>query len=317
MVRTEGRRRLVGTLLRILAVAAAYYVSGWVGLTQRVVIGGAAVTPLWLPTGIALACLLWMGPWVWPGITLGAYLVIEGLSGIDLADLAILAGNTLGPVCAYAMLRRAGFRLEMDRLRDGMALVFLGGLLPMLLSATVGTWTLVLTGDLPLDRFWPVWAAWWAGDAMGVLVVTPVLLVLRRARMPGDTYRLAEAAALAVTAVVVTLVATRSTLSLLFLVFPLLIWAAVRFQLAGSAPCALFVSVLAIGAATDRAGPFAGHTLFEIMVNLQAFNGCAALTGLLLAALVTEQSNIRLRIEQACEDLAEVVARLTPGAPRD
>ncbi|GAA3069419.1 hypothetical protein GCM10020254_11470 [Streptomyces goshikiensis] len=115
----------------------------------------------------------------------------------------------------------------------------------------------------------------------------------------------------------VTLVATRSTLSLLFLVFPLLIWAAVRFQLAGSAPCALFVSVLAIGAATDRAGPFARHTLFEIMVNLQAFNGCAALTGLLLAALVTEQNNIRLRIEQACEDLAEVVARLTPGAPRD
>ncbi|MCX4539552.1 MASE1 domain-containing protein [Streptomyces sp. NBC_01565] len=315
MVRTEEWRRVFGTVVRILAVAVAYYVSGRIGLTQQVVVNGAVVTPLWLPTGVALACLLWMGLRVWPGITIGTYVIIEGFAGFDPGDLGILAGNTLGPVLAYALLRRAGFRPELDRLRDGMMLVFLGGLLPMLLSATVGTWTLVFTGDLPLDRFWPVWAAWWAGDAMGVLIVTPVLLVLRRARMPEDPYRMAEAAALVIVAVPVTHLATRSSLSLLFLVFPLLIWAAVRFRLAGSAPCALFVSVLAISAATDRAGPFARHTLFELMVNLQAFNGSVALTGLLLAALVTEHQNIRLRIEQACEDLAEVVARLIPGKP--
>ncbi|NEB06892.1 MASE1 domain-containing protein, partial [Streptomyces sp. SID13726] len=111
------------------------------------------------------------------------------------------------------------------------------------------------------------------------------------------------------------LVATRSSLSLLFLVFPLLIWSAVRFQLAGSAPCVLLVSVLAISAATDEVGPFADHTLFEVMVNLQALNGSAALTALLLSALVTEQNNIRTEIERVCGELAEVVERLAPGRP--
>ncbi|MCX5403564.1 MASE1 domain-containing protein [Streptomyces sp. NBC_00335] len=312
MVRTVEWRRPAEALLRILGVAVAYYATGRLGLLLHVSVEGAVVTPLWLPTGIAVACLLWCGPRIWPGIALGTYLAIERISAFDPVDLGIVAGNTLAPLCAYALLRRAGFRPELDRLRDGLALVFLGGLLPMLISSTTGTWTLVLTGDLPLPSFWPVWSAWWAGDTMGVLLVTPLLLVLRRARLPRDPYRVAEAAALAVTVSAVTLTATRSSLSLLFLVFPLLIWAAVRFRLPGSAPCALLVSVLAITAATDRAGPFAGHTLFEIMVNLQALNGAAALTALLLAALVTEQDNVRLKIEELCEDLADVVARLAP-----
>lgn len=115
-----------------------------------------------------------------------------------------------------------------------------------------------------------------------------------------------------VTAAVIAPLATRSPLALLFLVFPLLTWAALRFQLAGAAPCVLFVSVLGISAATDHVGPFAHHTLFEVMVNLQALNGSAALTGLLLAAIVTEQKSIRQKIEQAVRDLTEVVGHLAP-----
>ncbi|MFK0219653.1 MASE1 domain-containing protein [Streptomyces vinaceus] len=315
MVRTEEWRRFRGTLLGILIVATAYYASGRIGLLLRVVVEGAVVTPLWLPTGIAVAALLWFGPRIWPGIALGTFFAIEHLAAFQLADVGIIVGNTLAPLCAYVLLRRVGFRVEIDRLRDGLALVFLGGLVPMLLSASIGTGVLVATGDLAPSAFWPVWSAWWAGDAMGVLVLTPLLLVVPRVRMPQDAYRVAEGAGLAVAAGCVVLVATRSSLSLLFLVFPLLIWSAVRFQLAGSAPCVLLVSVLAISAATDEVGPFAGHSLFEIMVNLQALNGSAALTALLLSAMVTEQNNIRAEIERVCEDLAEVVERLAPGRP--
>ncbi|MCC0099842.1 MASE1 domain-containing protein [Streptomyces flavotricini] len=315
MVRTEEWRRFGGTLLGILIVATAYYASGRIGLLLRVVVDGAVVTPLWLPTGIAVASLLWFGLRIWPGIALGTFLAIEHLATFQLADVAIIAGNTLAPVCAYLLLRRVGFRVEIDRLRDGLALVFLGGLVPMLISASIGAGVLVATGTLEPAGFWPVWSAWWAGDAMGVLVLTPLLLVLPRVRMPRDAYRVAEGVGLAVAAGAVVLLATRSSLSLLFLVFPLLIWSAVRFQLAGSAPCVLLVSVLAISAATDEVGPFADHTLFEVMVNLQALNGSAALTALLLSALVTEQNNVRTEIERACEELAEVVERLAPGRP--
>ncbi|MFE4536642.1 MASE1 domain-containing protein [Streptomyces scopuliridis] len=318
MVRTEEVRRLSLAGLRILGVAVAYYGTAQLGLLKQLVIGGAVVTPLWPSSGIALAALLFLGLGVWPGISLGALFTIVTLGPIHLFDIGIIAASTIAPVFAYLMLRRVGFRTELDRLRDGIALVFLGALAGMLISATLGTAMLGIGGKLGNtghDGFWPAWSAWWVGDAMGVLVVTPVLLMLRGVRRPraADFRRWPEALALLIVAVVVTPLATMSTLSLLFLVFPVLIWAALRFQLAGSAPYALFVSVLAISEATDLVGAFAHHTLIQRMIALQALNGSVALTSLLLAAIVTEQRNIRLKVEQACVELAELVAHLSPA----
>ncbi|WP_438490330.1 MASE1 domain-containing protein [Streptomyces sp. S186] len=318
MVRTGQIRRPASAVLGNLALAAVYYGAAKVGLLEQVVIAGAVVTPLWPPTGIALSCLLLLGLWLWPGIALGTVLVIWTLTRPDLAGIGVVAGNTLAPVCACLMLRRVGFRTELDRLRDGVALVTLGAFAAMVISATLGSGTQVLTGALPAGDFWRAWAAWWVGDAMGVLVIAPLLLACRTIRPPRDVplYRWAEAAALLAVTVVVSLVSTRTSLSVLFLVFPLIVWAALRFQLAGAAPCVLVLSVCAISAATGRYGPFTGHSLLEAMVNLQALNASAALTALLLSAIVTEQNTIRRRIEQVCRELAEVVDRLAPGESR-
>ncbi|MFG2405728.1 MASE1 domain-containing protein [Streptomyces brevispora] len=315
MIRSEEYRRKAAAPLRILAVAAVYYVAGGLGLLRQVTVQGAVVTPLWPPTGIALGCLLVLGLRVWPGIALGSLLVIATLSSsVTPSTAALVAGNTLAPVCACLILRRVGFRKELDRLRDGVLLVFLGALAGMVISATMGTAMLAIDDKLPKSGFWTVWVAWWAGDVMGVLVVTPlVLVVLLTARMPRVTDRWVEAGVLLVVAVAGSLLATRSTLSMLYLVFPILIWAALRFQLAGSAPCALLVSVLAVVAGTDRLGPFAGHGMVEVMVNLTVLNGAVALTSLLLAAVVAEKQNVRRRIERACEELADVVDQLAPG----
>ncbi|TXS43069.1 MASE1 domain-containing protein [Streptomyces sp. OR43] len=314
MIHSEKNRRRAMALLRILAVAGAYYVAADLGLLRQVTVHGAVVTPLWPPTGIALGALLVMGLRVWPGIALGSLLVIATLSGsVSASTAVVVAGNTLAPVCAFLLLRGVGFRPELARLRDGVVLVFLGAMTGMAISASTGTLVLLADGKLPASGFWPAWAAWWAGDVMGVLVVTPLLLVLRRLRMPRLTDRWVEGTALLLVAVPCTLLATRSSLSMLYLVFPVLVWAALRFQLAGSAPCALLISVLAVVAGTDRVGPFMDHTMLEVMVNLTVLNGAVALTALLLAALVAEQQTVRHRIECACEELADLVDQLAPG----
>ncbi|WP_407555568.1 MASE1 domain-containing protein [Streptomyces sp. Pv4-95] len=315
MVRTEEVRRLAPAVLKILALAAVYFASARVGLLEQVVIDGVVVTPLWPPTGIALSCLLYLGLATWPGIALGTLFVILSLGPLSYATLGVIAGNTLAPVCACLMLRAVDFHLALDRLRDGIALVTLGAFGGMLISATLGSGVQWLAGSLPSSGFWPTWAAWWVGDAMGVLVITPLLLVFRTVRRPRDLrpYRWIEASLLAVCSAAVAVLATQSPLAVLFLVFPLIVWAALRFQLAGAAPCVLLVSVLAISAAKSRSGPFSGQSLLEAMVNLQALNGSAALTALLLSAIVTEQNSVRRKIEQACRDLAEVVERLAPG----
>ncbi|WP_371680358.1 MASE1 domain-containing protein [Streptomyces sp. NBC_01276] len=299
------------TALKSGAVAALYYAGGELGLLQQLVRG--QVSPLWPPTGIALAGLLLFGPRIWPGIALGAFLVNISPGPSLAVVLAITAGNTLGSLSSYALLRLVGFRTRMNRLRDALALVFLGAFAGMLVSATVGIGTLHLAGALPVGGFWPSWWVWWTGDAMGVLLVTPVLLVLSSARRPRGVPapRWAEASLLVAATIAVGLLEASPT-PLIFLAFPLLTWAAFRFQLAGAAPCALAASVFAIYAATHGTGPFAGQTLLTAMVSLQAFNGAAALTALLLSAAVTERNQTLERVERACGRLAEMVARTAP-----
>ncbi|MFD3919745.1 MASE1 domain-containing protein [Streptomyces sp. NPDC058595] len=303
-------RRHRPTALTILAVVALYYATARLGLLQQLVRG--QVTPLWPPTGISVAALLLFGTRVWPGIALGALTVNVTIGPTAWSVLAIVVGNTLAPVCSYLLLNRVRFHNDLDRLQDALALVFLGALGPMLISATIGSGTLFLSGALPGRDFWSTWSVWWTGDAMGVLVVTPFLLVIRWARWPPGVGPLVwvEAAALTACTLTVTYLATNSaSSSLLFLVFPFLIWASFRFERAGAAPCALAVSTLAILASGRMTGPFEDHTLLTNMVTLQAFNGTVSLTALVLTAVVTERNRTHEEIERLCAQLRTAVTR--------
>ncbi|MFI8092231.1 MASE1 domain-containing protein [Streptomyces sp. NPDC086080] len=300
-------------VLETLAVAVCYYAGGRLGLLGDLTVAGAVVSPIWPPTGVAVASLLILGLRSWVGIALGAMFVLMYLTTLSPASVGVIAGNTAAPVCGYFLLRMVDFRSDLSRLRDCLTLVFLGAFSAMLISSSTGAGLLVATGDLPWRSFWGVWMAWWVGDAMGVLLITPVLLVLLRLRPPLHWSRWKEAVGLTVMAGFLVPVATRGPGSLLFSVYPLLIWAALRFRLPGSMLCALFASVMATIAATDRIGPFEGLSEVEVMVNLQTFNGALALTSLLLSAVITEQQNTRRSVERACDELVEVLEHLTAG----
>jgi integral membrane sensor domain MASE1 len=308
----RGQRGYLVLCLQIVLVAAAYIISAKLGLRLALVRG--QVTPLWPPTGIGLAALLLLGIRCLPGIPIGAFVVNISIGPTLPVVLAISAGNMLAPLCAYLLLTRVGFRVEMDRLRDVVALVFLGALGGMLVSATLGAGTLWLDGALPASGFWAGWSVWWTGDAMGVLVVTPFILVASRARInwSAPLLRWLEAIALVVCSVAVLVVVTRTSVGLLFPVFPFVIWAALRFQQCGAAPAALFVSVSVVIAAARGVGPFADLSLMAKMITLQAFNASTALTALLLAAITSQRNDALRAVERAVGQLSDAVATLEP-----
>lgn len=296
--------------LSIAGVTAGYYLAALVGLQLQLVRG--QVTPLWPPTGIALVALLLLGPRVWPGITLGALLVNAPIGPTLPAAALITVGNTLAPLAGYYLLRRVEFRTQLDRIADVLALVFLGALASTLVSANVGASALVLAGAVPPDNFAATWSVWWTGDAMGVLVIAPLLLVARYSRWPRDVrpYRWIEGVTLLVSTSVVTALVAGATFGPLFLVFPFLIWAAVRFHEHGATVCVLIVSVVTTHAAAVGAGTFGHRDLFLNMVILQSFNGSAALTALLLAAVIHQRDQAHHDLRLACAQLADLAARL-------
>jgi diguanylate cyclase (GGDEF)-like protein len=291
---------------RVALLGAAYYVTAVLSLKLALV--GRQVTPIWPPTGIAVVGLLLFGRRMWPGIAAAALLVNAPISHSLLFAAGIAAGNTLAPIVAVTLLRRVNFRPEIDRLRDAVAVVVLGALFAMTVSATAGTLSVVLSHSVALRSFWPTWWVWWAGDAMGVLVVAPFLLSLRGFKL--GTYfrwhRIAEGAMLFVGLAIVGHFVFQTPLRVEYIVFPFLVWAVLRFGQRGAAPAALLTSAIAIWAAVQGTGPFARGTLVEKMVTLQVFNASVALASFVLAAIAAERLHERTERARSEEQLAHL-----------
>ena len=98
------RDRRLATYGRILALAAAYFVSGYVGL--RFPYFESTVTLIWAPSGIALAALLCWGLRVWPGVAIGA-VAVNLTTGVPFETVVLIAaGNTLAGIAGAALLNR-------------------------------------------------------------------------------------------------------------------------------------------------------------------------------------------------------------------
>jgi hypothetical protein len=254
-----------------------------------------------------------LSPGVWgPGVARdspGRFLVNLPLGPLARRCCGDKYGQHAGTAVRVPAVGQVRFRVLLKRFRDALALILLAALGGMTVSATIGSSVLVLAGAVPDAGFWPTWLVWWAGDAISVLVVAPLLLGIHRTSQERGlpVSRLAEAGVLLVSTSVVAVYATRLDTVGLFLAFPMLIWAALQFQLLGAAPCVLVVSVAAILAAAPGEGAFASGSLSANMIGLQEFNGVVALSTLLLAVVVGQSNDARLALERARAELEDRV----------
>lgn len=178
----RGRLRQVArTGSLILLIAALYYATARLVLLLAPV---QQVTPLWLPTGVAVCCLMLLGLRTWPGIGLAAFAVNVAIGPTLPVVLAVTTGNTLAALCSFPLLRGVGFRGELDRLRDALSLVFLGAFAGMLVSAAIGALALVVAGAVPVHNLLSTLTVRWTGDTMGVLVVVPLVMAVRFTGLP-------------------------------------------------------------------------------------------------------------------------------------
>ena len=279
--------------LTVLATAAAYYLAAKLGFTMA--FDAAQVTAVWPPTGLALAAVLVIGMRAVPGVLLGAFLA-NVTSHEPIATAAgIAAGNTLEALAGASLLRAAGFRPSLERMRDVLALGLAASASPIV-SATLGVTCLCLGGVQPWDAFARLWGVWWFGDALGDLVMAPLLLVWIRPPRGLDRWNVGEAAVLGLATVAVGLGVFVGSFQmpdgaypLHYAAFPLVIWAALRFGQRGTATILFVTSALAIWGTAHGAGPFVMATMHESLVMLQLFMAVVAVTALLLGAAIAER----------------------------
>jgi signal transduction histidine kinase/integral membrane sensor domain MASE1 len=286
------------------ALAAAYILSANLGFSLAFV--AEQVTTVWAPTGLGQAALLLWGRRLWPAVWIGAFLVNAGTDAPFWTAIPIATGNTLEAVATAWLLRRStGFDPALRRTRDGLAFIAVAAIAAPVISATIGVGTLCTAGVQSWGSFTGLWFAWWLGDAIGALIVGPLLLTLVRAARGRSTRSWIETGTLVIGTVAVThvtfgqQVVTVAPHPLEYVIFPFLIAAAVRQGQPATALVVFSAAAIAIWNTIAGSGPFAGEEPHDSLVLLQLFMGIAAGTGLLLAAAIAERETSQRRLAAA------------------
>jgi signal transduction histidine kinase/CheY-like chemotaxis protein len=296
--------------LVLLALAAVYVAAGKFGLLFAFV--HASASPVWPPTGLAIAAVLLLGRWVWPAVFVGAFLVNVTTAGSAASSLGIAAGNTLEALLAgYLVGRFASGPAAFERARDIFVFAGLAGFVSTAASASIGVASLVAGGFASLAEAPRIWWTWWLGDLAGALIVTPAIILWFRTRPLGFADRAAETVLALASTALLGLVAfgeLGTGTSLSFICLPPLAWAAFRLPPREVATCVVLLSGIAVRGTVAGIGTFSRGDANESLLLLEAFMATISMTMLPVAAVVAETqrvADVRRRVQAEREKLLQ------------
>jgi signal transduction histidine kinase len=300
--------RLPGPAL-LAIVAAVYFALAQfvIRLNDPVQLGAG----FWPAAGVSLGLLLLLPGRRWPWV-LGGIAVAEFggdlIHGYQVGAIGFwTAGNVVEPLVGAFLIRR--FSSEhgaLTPLKSLVGFIVFGVIIGPFLGATIGSLGTILGYASPAAIVWPKYVV---GDALGVLVVAPVLLTWRQQSL-SRSWR--EAGALAVSATAVTLLVFRNwdvvwDVTLPYLIVPFLMWAGLRFGLPGVALMGFLVANVANWATAMGYGPFAiaGGAAHAVTL-LQLYLGITLISSLVLASLAGDLTDSREMARQQAEHTAEI-----------
>jgi signal transduction histidine kinase/CheY-like chemotaxis protein len=285
--------------LEVLLAAALYFATARLGLELAVV--ARQVSIIWPATGVALALLMLRGRRLWPAILLGAFAANVLNETSILASAGIAIGDTLEALIGATLLYRVGFIPALRRLHDVASIFLLAACLSTISSATIGVVSLCLTGAIPWSSFTSIWSTWWIGDAIGDLVTAPFLFVWAdQARNRWRLQRLTEGALLICAMFLLSLAVFVDRGSAIpypvhYLIFPAVIWAALRLGQHATATLVFGSFAVTVVATIAGRGPFVTSNIGASFLQVALFMAVVAVTGLFLGAATAERNRAERR----------------------
>ncbi|MBN2158763.1 MAG: MASE1 domain-containing protein [Spirochaetes bacterium] len=312
--------RLKFTLMMI-ATAITYLVVARLSLLLAV--GNSNATSVWPPSGIALAVILIWGYRMGPAVFLGAFLAnIATLMGTGLApaysitaSFTTAVGNMLeGIVGAYLIRRFTRKENPFDDIKDLFVFILFGSLAATMISSTIGvTSYCYTTGKWPL--YTHLWFTWWLGDTVGVLIVSPIIILLKKSRIKIiKGKQIPEAVVLFVILTVSCIMIFSGNTNLEFVVIPPLLWIAFRFGRLFSAVAVLFVSMIAVIITIITTDPASNHISNESLLYLQTYFGVISIINLSVSVLEYmrgKSDRFRIAMQKQLYDIIEFLPDAT------
>jgi PAS domain S-box-containing protein len=263
--------------IAILIAALLYFGAAKLGLALATVQKSAS--PVWPASGLAVAMLVAFGPRLWPSVLLGAFCA-NLLTGGFLSAIPIAVGNSIEALIGSWIIAR------LTTIRAGhFPIARTAGFV----SAGIGVASLVATGALAVNLLGAVALTWWAGDALGILLVAAALLAWQVPSVAGGGggRKLLHAAILIALATPLATIAFLDPAldATIFLIFPLVLLAGRWFGGLGSTWLALATAMVWVVGTAWGHGPFIDITLNRSLLNMQAMLAVLALAGMVFAEI--------------------------------
>ncbi|CAM3345527.1 diguanylate cyclase [Halomonas lysinitropha] len=327
---TQRPQWLIGLVI-MTVVGLGYFAGAWLGVTQTISPDGQAI--IWPPNAVALAALLLLPVHRWAWI-IPAVMAAEIIA--DIPAFPLWAAVSFGLVNLFEVFLAAslvrwftGPRFDFDSLARGGYFLLFGPLLAAGTAALLGAGVYRgLAGEEA--EYLAHWQMWWFGDALGLLLLTPLVVIFarqwREMLHAWTRWRLLEASALLLLLGVMgmVLMATAGVedgghpLSLVLLL-PLVLWAAARFGVPGAAALVALVTATAIARTLYGAWPLHGEDPNGAILALQEFLAVTATVGIGVGLLLHEIEAQRMRLhlfERTMESTNDAVI-ITDARRRD
>ncbi len=283
--------RLRAYVVRLCFVIVAYYGAAHLGYAFK--FSGPVASIIWLPVGVGIATLYLLGPQLWPGVVIGD-LLVNNYSMLPLGSaVGQSVGNLLEVVVAALLLRRFAQRNPLLGSISGLGGLLIALLAGTLLSASVGSLSMVLGNVVTAGSFLHLWRTWWLGDLCGALIVVPLAIAwLPPPPRPWFDGRLAELEFVLALLVGLTLVGWQSSRPMSLLALPALTWAGLRFGSRGGTLAIAIGAALTVWATTHYIGPFAYRSASRSVLDTQLYLVVSAVATLCVAALARERERL-------------------------
>ncbi len=298
-------------VLWAMLAAAAYYVSGYFGIVAKV--PPADIPTIWPPAAILLAALLLTPRHFW-----WTYLFTIGPAHIFLfvQCMPTMPGPTIvfqflgyaaqGLLTAEALRRVGGLPFRFHDLQSSVRYLVVAGAVAATVTSLI-VYLYLTTGWI--DNYWLVWRQRLLSSVIPTLTLTPLIVLVVNDSLSSlrrtSFLRMLEFGILMLAMVAVAFAVFgwrtpghQAVPALLYALLPLLLWAAVRFELSGLYWCLATIAFISLFHSYHGRGPFLNLTRAENVFALQMFLVAISVPLILLAALVKE----RRRSEQAMRD---------------
>ena len=266
-------------------------------------VSGTPAAPLWPSSGLALALLLLRGWRLFPAITFGTIAATQTFGNNLIFSIAGSLGNTMEALLGWFLLvRLLRFSPRMGDFRDIRNLIMVGATAGPFLNALLCTGTLVAMGSLKQGAIPLSILLFWVGNALGIIVFTPVLLALGKGLrfLPSGMTPMRWALLTGAPVAVVILVFQQNMSSeisfpLAFLPFPILLWSALSLSVPGTALAAALATTIATGFTVMGRGPFIHPSTLETYGHLTIYILVITTTNLVMASVEEARSHGHLK----------------------